>query len=89
MEDWEPGRWSGRIWTATATSSAPITATSSGTTCPRDLQELTPREFYINYSHEATFGEELRLVGFRNPDGSYLMEGVGPMPACFTALCVF
>ena len=56
---------------------------------PRDLQELTPREFYINYSHEATFGEELRLVGFRNPDGSYLMEGVGPHAACFTALCVF
>ena len=56
---------------------------------PRDLQELTPREFYINYSHEATFGEKLRLVGFRNPDGSYLMEGVGPHAACFTALCVF
>lgn len=56
---------------------------------PRDLQELTPREFYINYSHEATFGEELRLVGFRNPDGSYLMEGVSPHAACFTALCVF
>ena len=38
---------------------------------PRDLQERTPREFYINYNHEATLGETLRLVGFRNEDGSY------------------
>ena len=28
---------------------------------PCDLQERTPREFYINYNHEATFGETLRL----------------------------
>lgn len=56
---------------------------------PRDLQERTPREFYINYNHEATLGETLRLVGFRNEDGSYLMEAIGPDATCFTALCVF
>ena len=56
---------------------------------PCDLQERTPREFYINYNHEATLGETLRLVGFRNEDGSYLMEALGPDAACFTALCVF
>ena len=56
---------------------------------PRDLQERTPREFYINYNHEATLGETLRLMGFRNEDGSYLMEALGPDAACFTALCVF
>ena len=56
---------------------------------PHDLQERTPREFYINYNHEATLGETLRLVGFRNEDGSYLMEALGPDAACFTALCVF
>ena len=56
---------------------------------PCDLQEWTPREFYINYNHEATLGETLRLVGFRNEDGSYLMEALGPDAACFTALCVF
>ena len=56
---------------------------------PCDLQERTPREFYINYNHEATLGETLRLVGFRNGDGSYLMEALGPDAACFTALCVF
>ena len=33
---------------------------------PCDLQERTPQEFYINYNHEATLGETLRLVGFRN-----------------------
>ena len=56
---------------------------------PCDLQERTPREFYINYNHEATLGETLRLVGFRNGDGSYLMEALGPDAACFTAVCVF
>ena len=56
---------------------------------PPELQEQTPREFYINYSHEAVFGEELRLMGFRNVDGSYLMEGLTPRGTCFTALCVF
>ena len=58
---------------------------------PRDLQERTPREFYINYNHEATLGETLRLMGFRNEDGSYLMEALGPTPpasppcACFNS----
>lgn len=45
---------------------------------PAELQARTPREFYINYSHEAVFGEELQLKGFRNEDGSYLMEGACP-----------
>ena len=32
--NWGPGRWSGPIWTAMATFTAPTTATLSGTTCP-------------------------------------------------------
>ena len=56
---------------------------------PVELQERTPKEFYINYSHEAVFGEELRLKGFQNADGGYLMEGLAPNGTCFTALCVF
>lgn len=55
---------------------------------PADLQSRTPREFQINYSKEATLGEELRLQGFRDGD-SYQMEGLGPEAPCFTALCVF
>lgn len=55
---------------------------------PADLRERTPREFYINYSREATLGEDLRLEGFRE-GGTYRMEGLGPEGACFTALCVF
>lgn len=55
---------------------------------PADLQERTPREFYINYSKEATLGEELRLAGFREGE-TYRLEGMGPAGACFTALCVF
>ena len=47
-----------------------------------------PREFYINYSKEATLGEELRLMGFREGD-TYRMEGIGPSGPCFTAQCVF
>lgn len=55
---------------------------------PEDLQERVPTEFYINYSKEATLGQELRLWGFR--DGQeYRMEGIGPQGTCFTALCVF
>ena len=47
-----------------------------------------PEEFYINYSKEATLGQELKLWGFR--DGQeYRMEGIGPQGTCFTALCVF
>ena len=55
---------------------------------PADLQERTPREFFINYSKEATLGEELRLVGHRE-DTDYRMEGIGPNGTCFSALCVF
>ena len=55
---------------------------------PEELQPRVPREFYINYSKEATLGEELRILGLRE-DGSYRMEGLGPDGPCFTALCVF
>ena len=55
---------------------------------PGDLQERSPREFYINYSKEATLGQELRLEGFREGE-TYWMEGLGPDGTCFTALCVF
>ena len=55
---------------------------------PANLQERTPREFYINYSREATFGEELCLEGVQTEDG-YMIEGLGPNGTCFTALCVF
>ena len=55
---------------------------------PEELQERVPEEFYINYSKEATLGQELKLWGFR--DGQeYRMEGIGPQGTCFTALCVF
>ena len=55
---------------------------------PEDLQERVPTEFYINYSKEATLGQELKLWGFR--DGQeYRMEGIGPQGTCFTASCVF
>ncbi len=55
---------------------------------PADLQEKLPREFFINYSKEATLGQELRLVGCRK-GGDYLMEGLGPEGVCFSAQCVF
>ena len=55
---------------------------------PGDLQERSPREFYINYSKEATLGQELRLEGFREED-TYRMEGLGPEGTCFSAMCVF
>ena len=55
---------------------------------PADLQERVPRDFFINYSKEATLGEELRLLGVREGD-SYYMEGLGSQGTCFTALCVF
>lgn len=45
---------------------------------PPALQERVPREFYINYSHEALLGEELRLMGYQNPDSSYLVEALTP-----------
>ena len=52
---------------------------------PADLQGRTPREFYINYSREATLGDELRLLGRREGE-AYRMEGAGPHGPCFTAL---
>ena len=55
---------------------------------PEDLRGRMPREFYLNYSKEATLGEVLRLRGVRE-DEKYWMEGEGPEAACFTALCVF
>lgn len=55
---------------------------------PADLQDRTPREFYINYSKEATLGEELRLLGLRE-ENAYRVEGLGPAGLCFSALCVF
>ena len=55
---------------------------------PADLQEKVPREFFINYSKEATLGQELRMVGVRQ-ENEYLMEGLGPEGVCFSARCVF
>ena len=55
---------------------------------PADLQEKLPREFFINYSKEATLGQELRMVGYRQ-GSDYLMEGIGPDGVCFSAQCVF
>ena len=55
---------------------------------PADLQEKLPKEFYINYSKEATLGQELRLVGCRQGN-EYLMEGLGPDGVCFSAMSVF
>ena len=55
---------------------------------PEDLQGRVLREFYIDYSKEATLGEELRLLGFREGE-TYRMEGLGPEGTCFTAQCVF
>lgn len=55
---------------------------------PEDLRDQVPREFQINYSKEATLGEELRLVGVREGE-TYRVEGLGPEAPCFTALCVF
>ena len=55
---------------------------------PADLQEKLPKEFFINYSKEATLGQELQLVGCRQ-GSDYLMEGLGPEGVCFSAQCVF
>lgn len=55
---------------------------------PADLQNRPLREFFIDYSREATLDQELRLKGFREGD-TYRMEGVGPEETCFTAMCVF
>lgn len=55
---------------------------------PRDLQEQTPRDFCLNYSHEATLGQELQLLGIREENG-FRMEGVGPSGTCFICTCTF
>lgn len=55
---------------------------------PPDLQDLAPREFFINYAREAVLGDELCLRGFRESE-TYAVEGLGPHGTCFTALCVF
>ena len=56
---------------------------------PPDLRDRTPSAFYINYSREATLDQELRLLGVRDGDDAYLMEGVGPGGTCFTCRCEF
>ena len=55
---------------------------------PPELQDKTPREFYINYSKEAVLGETLALEGAQE-ENVYWMEGLGPEGPCFTAMCVF
>ena len=55
---------------------------------PADLQDREVKEFYINYSKEATLDQELNIHGFRE-ENTYRMEGVGPNATCFTALCVY
>ena len=55
---------------------------------PEDLQPESPVEFYINYSKEATLGQELRIMGFREGN-TYRIEGVGDAGVCFTAMCVY
>lgn len=55
---------------------------------PPDLQERSPREFFLDYNREATLGEKLHLEGFREGD-TYRMEGIGPRGSCFTAQCLF
>ena len=56
---------------------------------PPDLRDRTPSAFYINYSREATLDQELRLLGLREGEDAYLMEGVGPGGTCFTCRCEF
>ena len=56
---------------------------------PPDLRDRSPSAFYINYSREATLDQELRLLGVRDGDDAYLMEGVGPGGTCFTCRCEF
>ena len=56
---------------------------------PPDLQERTPSAFYINYSREATLGQQLRLLGCRDGADVYLLEAIGPGGTCFTCRCEF
>ena len=55
---------------------------------PADLQPRTVKEFAINYSREAKFGDRIRIRGIRE-ENSYLMESLGEEGVCFTARCVF
>lgn len=55
---------------------------------PPDLQDAKLRELSLNYSKEATMGEELRLLGVREGT-TYWMEAAGPQGACFTCECLF
>lgn len=55
---------------------------------PASLQTRSLREFYINYSREATLGEVLTLLG-SGGDGTYRLEGRGPGGLCFSAMCIF
>ena len=55
---------------------------------PADLQGRTVKEFAINYSREAKFGDSIRIRGIRE-ENAYLMEGLGEDGVCFTAKCVF
>ena len=55
---------------------------------PEDLQDREQKEFYLNYSKEATLGQELRILGIRE-ENAYRMEGIGPNATCFTAMCVY
>ena len=55
---------------------------------PQDLQDRELRDFAINYSREAKFGDVLAIRGLREENG-YLMEGLGSAGVCFTAHCVF
>lgn len=55
---------------------------------PPDLQALPPKQFFINYSREATLGDALQLTGCRAGE-VYRIEGHIPSGVCFTAECVF
>ena len=55
---------------------------------PADLQGRTVKEFSINYSREAKFGDSISIRGIRE-ENAYLMEGLGEDGVCFTAKCVF
>ena len=56
---------------------------------PGALQDSPVGEFYLNYHKEATLGQELRLQGAWQENGSYVVEGTGPQGPCFTARIVF
>ena len=55
---------------------------------PPELQDARPREFSLNYSREATLGEELRLMGIRR-GATFQMEAVSSAGICFTCECLF